>query len=106
MTGAIPLLPQYAFMAWCLVKHRDNFTFILNSLSLTSVSHYLMTLFQLHWLSPSNGVVTGNDVLIRIGKEVVVAYFKVTFITFVWREKLGFLASIRTQDLPVKKQEC
>jgi hypothetical protein len=19
--------PQYAFMAWCLVKHRDNFTF-------------------------------------------------------------------------------
>jgi hypothetical protein len=24
MTGAIPPLPQYAFMAWCLVKHRDN----------------------------------------------------------------------------------
>jgi hypothetical protein len=22
-------LPQYAFMAWCLVKHRDNFTFYL-----------------------------------------------------------------------------
>jgi hypothetical protein len=21
--------PQYAFMAWCLVKHRDNFTFYL-----------------------------------------------------------------------------
>jgi hypothetical protein len=21
--------PQYAFMAWCLVKHRDNFTFTL-----------------------------------------------------------------------------
>jgi hypothetical protein len=20
-------LPQYVFMAWCLVKHRDNFTF-------------------------------------------------------------------------------
>jgi len=27
MHGAIPPLPQYAFMAWCLVKHRDNFTF-------------------------------------------------------------------------------
>jgi hypothetical protein len=27
MSGAIPPLPQYAFMAWCLVKHRDNFTF-------------------------------------------------------------------------------
>jgi hypothetical protein len=28
MRGAIPSLPQYAFMAWCLVKHRD-FTFYL-----------------------------------------------------------------------------
>jgi hypothetical protein len=27
MRGAIPPLPQYAFMAWCLVKHGDNFTF-------------------------------------------------------------------------------
>jgi hypothetical protein len=27
MRGAIPPLPQYFFMAWCLVKHRDNFTF-------------------------------------------------------------------------------
>jgi hypothetical protein len=28
MHGAIPPLPQYVFMAWCLLKHRDNFTFI------------------------------------------------------------------------------
>jgi hypothetical protein len=29
MGGAIHPLPQYAFMAWCLVKkkHRNNFTF-------------------------------------------------------------------------------
>jgi hypothetical protein len=27
MSGAIPPLPQYAFMAWCSVKHRDNSTF-------------------------------------------------------------------------------
>jgi hypothetical protein len=29
MSGAIPPLHQYAFMAWCLVKkkHRDNFIF-------------------------------------------------------------------------------
>jgi hypothetical protein len=27
MRGAIPPLPQYAFMASYLVKHRDNFTF-------------------------------------------------------------------------------
>jgi len=31
--------PKYVFMAWCLVKHRDNFTFTLV---------YLRTLFQLH----------------------------------------------------------
>jgi hypothetical protein len=31
MRGAIPPLPQYAFMAWCLVKHRDNFTFTLST---------------------------------------------------------------------------
>jgi hypothetical protein len=28
MSGAIPPLRQYVFMAWCLVKHRDNFTFM------------------------------------------------------------------------------
>jgi hypothetical protein len=27
MRGAIPHLPQYVFMAWCLVEHRDNFYF-------------------------------------------------------------------------------
>jgi hypothetical protein len=27
MRGAVPRLPQYFFMAWCLVKHRDNLTF-------------------------------------------------------------------------------
>jgi len=27
MRGAIPPLPQYVFMEWCLVKHGDTFTF-------------------------------------------------------------------------------
>jgi hypothetical protein len=27
LTGAIHPLPQYVFMAWCVAKHRDNFTF-------------------------------------------------------------------------------
>jgi hypothetical protein len=27
MRGATSPLPQYVFMAWCLVKYRDNFTF-------------------------------------------------------------------------------
>jgi hypothetical protein len=30
MRGAILLVPQYVFIAWCLVKHRDNFNFIIN----------------------------------------------------------------------------
>jgi len=36
MGGAIPPLPQYAFMAWCFVKHRDNFTFTLPDVSVLS----------------------------------------------------------------------
>jgi hypothetical protein len=27
MRGAVHPLPQYVFIAWCLVKPRDNFTF-------------------------------------------------------------------------------
>jgi len=27
MRGAIPPIPSTSFMAWCLDKHRDNFTF-------------------------------------------------------------------------------
>jgi len=27
MRGAVPQLPQYGFMAWCLVKHMGNFIF-------------------------------------------------------------------------------
>jgi hypothetical protein len=33
--------PQYVFMAWCLVKHRDNFTFTL--ISVSSSSHFTGT---------------------------------------------------------------
>jgi hypothetical protein len=31
MRGAVPPLPQYVFMAWCLAKHRDNFNFYRSS---------------------------------------------------------------------------
>jgi hypothetical protein len=30
MRDSIPPLPQYIFMAWCLVKQRNNFTFTLS----------------------------------------------------------------------------
>jgi hypothetical protein len=40
---AIPPFPQYDFMAWCLVKHRDNFTFnfiVLNTVLKTPQSMF------------------------------------------------------------------
>jgi hypothetical protein len=40
MRGAIPPLPQYAFMAWCLVKHRDTFTFTTEERGKLTVSFY------------------------------------------------------------------
>jgi hypothetical protein len=33
MRGTIPPLTQYVYIAWCLVKHRDNFTFYLYIMS-------------------------------------------------------------------------
>jgi hypothetical protein len=36
--GAVPPLIQYVFMAWCLIKHRENFTVILPYLLLLSLS--------------------------------------------------------------------
>jgi hypothetical protein len=29
ISGALSPFPQYVFMEWCLVKHRDNFTIII-----------------------------------------------------------------------------
>jgi hypothetical protein len=36
MSGAIPPLHRYVFMAWCLFKHRDSFTFTFYRNSLCS----------------------------------------------------------------------
>jgi hypothetical protein len=49
MSGAIPLLPQYIFMAWCLVKHRENFTFIFH-LSWAQGKLYLYLSFKNIWI--------------------------------------------------------
>jgi hypothetical protein len=42
--------PHYVFMAWCLVKHRDNFTFTLlfNKLVMDLGKKYPVTMFYLH----------------------------------------------------------
>jgi len=57
MSGAIPPLLQYAFMAWCLVKHRDNFTFTFLPLPVCSVKVRLLTsyiTFTYHERPPPN----------------------------------------------------
>jgi len=38
--------PQYAFMAWCSVKHRDNFTFTFSS---NSARFYCRLLLPSQW---------------------------------------------------------
>jgi hypothetical protein len=49
--GATPPFPQYAFMAWCLVKRRDNFTFHLIFLIISSVSFLCsFNVYFLHFL--------------------------------------------------------
>jgi len=47
MRGDILSLPQYAFIAWCLVKQRDNFAFTLLLLFDVAVLVSLL-LFVLH----------------------------------------------------------
>jgi hypothetical protein len=44
MREATPSLPKYAFMAWCRVKQRYNFTFtfILLTLPLTAILYFLI----------------------------------------------------------------
>jgi hypothetical protein len=59
MHGAITPLPQYAFMAWCLVKHRDNFTF------------YLITiLFRV-----SSSCLLSKNLKIKIYKTIILPLF-------------------------------
>jgi hypothetical protein len=47
MRGAIPPLPQYVFMAWCLVKHRNNFAFY----TVKGLEKVMAELLSLHLVS-------------------------------------------------------
>jgi hypothetical protein len=74
MRGAIPPLPQYVFMAWCLVKHRDNFTFTLNKKSGYACMRLHFNTFTIGWfpykvnalLCAVNGSVTHRFVTVII----------------------------------------
>jgi hypothetical protein len=55
MRGVIPPLPQYVFMAWCLVKHRD-FTLSLLPLSLIHRKYF--------------SIMANNAKFIRLGPNI------------------------------------
>jgi hypothetical protein len=73
MHGAILPLPQYAFMAWCLVKHRDNFTFYNAKVMETNTDS--MSIFITHslffltgyWNSFIMENQCGHDVTLHVG---------------------------------------
>jgi len=41
MRGAIPPVLKYLFIAWYLVKHRDNYTFTFTALGSGKIFHYI-----------------------------------------------------------------
>jgi hypothetical protein len=65
MRGTITPLPQYAFMVWCSVKQRDNFTFYLLPTNFVGTIQWYSELFrrvkrpgrEADHLSPSNAKV-------------------------------------------------
>jgi hypothetical protein len=60
MSGAIPLLPQYAFMAWSVKKHRDNLTFLL------SVSLWIHLACPCEHSNVSSGSIKGAEILYHL----------------------------------------
>jgi hypothetical protein len=61
MRGAIPPFPQYVFTAWCLVKHRDNFTFLLYKHVTVASFEAFTVMFQVEvlWFVTPCSVVVG-----------------------------------------------
>jgi len=49
MRGAIPPLPPKVFMAWCLVKHGDNFTFSYLLIYVSDLNVDERTVLKLIW---------------------------------------------------------
>jgi hypothetical protein len=45
MGGAIPSLPDYVFMAWCLVKQGDNFTFYFSEMRCVNTVSYRISCY-------------------------------------------------------------
>jgi hypothetical protein len=95
MRGAVPPLLQYVFVAWCLIKHRDNFTFtftVLNTyqspaestvLLVSEVSVYCYSVGCFHFIKMKNNL-----------------YLEAT-ISSLWL--LGSVSLVRISSLPREK---
>jgi hypothetical protein len=61
MRGAVTPLPQYVFMAWCLVKQRDNLSFFIFTCvaKLTEVIHFWKILYIYQTRDSSVGIELG-----------------------------------------------
>jgi hypothetical protein len=76
MHGAIPPLPQYVFVAWCLVEHRDNFTFCtFYLLPLTIFYINLRENVKLCYIYVKNDTICGIDSEIFCHETVYVIVF-------------------------------
>jgi len=71
--GAISLHPRHVFMAWCLVKHRDNF----NITFLPLITKESSTRFLPIGIHIDDIRMFSNSGLGRMMKEKVVVYFKI-----------------------------
>jgi hypothetical protein len=56
MRGAIPPIPPYVFMAWCLVKHRDKFTFTFKEIGIDEANWIRLAQDKDKWLDFVNTV--------------------------------------------------
>jgi hypothetical protein len=61
MGGAIPPLPHYTFMAWCLVQHRDNFTFTFTFTMQDDILVHTSTMTKSGWLVSVKGQIVYNS---------------------------------------------
>jgi hypothetical protein len=91
MRGAIPHLLQHAFMAWCLVKHRVNFTFTLPGVLSLGVkrsgreadhsppsSAEVKECVELYLHSPNMSSWTGTNLPLNVIKDTILPSFPST----------------------------
>jgi hypothetical protein len=95
MRGAIPPLPLYAFMEWCLVKRRENFTFllVLSDLSVCEISHITGRSAVCHIVVMKYGF-TSYQALSSIQSKVNLLLFQRIILMLIVRTSYSYLPSV------------